>query len=225
MADDLQVPAKAGADRFGEAPLGQTVAAAAALRRLVGLLLSLEHPHPAVEEMLARLPDWEHRLRAAVPPDTAPRLASDRDGQRRVYLGHAFDVGAFNPCFPEYRFDRLGARTAGGRVTFPLPYEGPPGLVHGGFLAVFFDCVIQHQSCAADRTGRTRTLQLTYRRPTPVLTELEFDIERVEAERDITSTARLLRDGEVLCTGVVKTVAMRPDQLSATKYGRRRPSE
>lgn len=225
MADDLQVSANTGVDRFGERPLEQTVAAAAALRRIVGLLLSLEHPHPVVDDLLTRLPDWEHQLRAAAPSDDAPRLASDHGGQRRVYLGHAFDIGAFNPCFPEYRFEHLGTATARGRVTFPLPYEGPPGLVHGGFLAVFFDCVIQHQSCAADRTGRTRSLQVTYRRPTPILTELEFDIERADDDQDITSTARLLRDGELLCTGVARTVAMRPDQLSVNKYGRRRPRD
>ena len=69
-------------------------------------------------------------------------------------------------------------------------------MVHGGFLAVFFDCVTQHQNCAAALSGRTRTLTVTYRRPTPVLTELRFDIARTEVDRAITSTARLLHDDE-----------------------------
>ena len=50
---------------------------------------------------------------------------------------------------------------------------------------------------------------MTFRRPTPLLTELRFDIVRSQIERGITSTARLLLDDEVLCTGEVNTLASR----------------
>lgn len=209
--------------RYGEQPLAQTVAAAAAIRRLTGLLLSLEHPHPAVDGMLAQFEDWERELGAAAPPDATPRIGAEGGDDQRVYLSHAFDIGAFNPCFPEYRFDHLDVETASGRVTFPLAYEGPPGLVHGGFLGVFFDCVIQHQSCAAQLAGRTRSLVITYRRPTPISTELDFDVERSEVERGIASTVRLMYRDEVLCTGEVTTVASPPEKLSGYRFGRRRP--
>lgn len=222
MADGSGISAvSAGSDRFGEQPLEQTVAAAGAIRRVAGMLLALEHPHPVVDDMLERFADWERQLAAVAPAEPTPRL--EPDGGGRVYLNHAFDVGAFNPCFPEYRFDHLDAETASGRVTFPLVYEGPPGLVHGGFLGVFFDCVIQHQSCAAGLAGRTRSLLVTYRRPTPILTELDFDIARTEVERGIASTARLRHAGEVLCIGEVTTAAMPPEQVSANRFGRRQP--
>ncbi|MGB3331876.1 MAG: hypothetical protein WBA79_03625 [Mycobacterium sp.] len=213
------------AARFGEQPLPQTVAVAGAMRRLTGLLLALEHSHPAVDDMLTQFADWERQLAAVAAVEAMPRL-EDADGQAgRVYLGHAFDVGSFNACFPEYRFDHLDGQTASGTVTFPLPYEGPPGLVHGGFLGVFFDCVTQHQSCAAGSAGRTRSLLVSYRRPTPILTELDFDIVRTEVERGIASTARLLHRGEVLCTGEVTTAAASPDKLSAIRFGRRHDEE
>jgi hypothetical protein len=218
------VPAHPGS-RFGEAPLPQTVAAAGAIRRLGSLLLSLEHAHPTVDAIVAQISDWEHELSAAVPPDSAPRISfdeSDEDGSRRVYLDHATDIGAFNPCFPEYRFDHLDAETALGQATFPLVYEGPPGLVHGGFLAVFFDCVIQHQNCLVGLSGKTRSLNVAFRRPTPVLTDLRFDITRSEVERGITSTARLLLDDEVLCIGEVNTLAQTPDKLTGFRFGKRR---
>ncbi len=218
------VPARAGS-RFGEAPLPQTVAAAGAIRRLGSLLLSLEQAHPTVDAIVAQISDWEHELSAAAPPDSAPRISfdeSDEDGSRRVYLDHATDIGAFNPCFPEYRFDHLDAETAFGQATFPLVYEGPPGLVHGGFLAVFFDCVIQHQNCLVGLSGKTRSLNVAFRRPTPVLTDLRFDITRSEVERGITSTARLLLDDEVLCIGEVNTLAQTPDKLTGFRFGKRR---
>jgi hypothetical protein len=208
--------------KFGEVPLAQTVAAAGAMRRLSSLLLVLEHPHPTVDAMLAKFDEWERELAGAAPKDNAPRIGELDDDPRRVYLNHATDIGAYNPCFPEYRFDHLDADNAGGRVSFPLVYEGPPGLVHGGFLAVFFDCVIQHQSCVTGLTGKTRSLSVTFRRPTPVLTELRFDIVRSQVERGVASTARLLLDNEVLCTGEVNTLASTPDKLTGFRSGRRR---
>jgi hypothetical protein len=208
--------------RFGERPHPQTVAAAAALRRLTGLLLSLEHPHPTVDGILDQVTAWERELTPAAPPDPAPRVGEHAaDANRRIYLDHAFDIGAYNPCFPEYRFDSLDADSATGRVTFPLVYEGPPGLVHGGFLGVFFDAVVQHHSCAVGVTGKTRSLTVTYRRPTPLATELSFEIVRTAAERGIESTAVLRRGGEVLCRAEVGTVAAPPERLTGTRYGRR----
>lgn len=215
-------PAHTGDARFGEAPLDQTVAAAGAMRRLSSLLLSLEHPHPTVDAMLAKFAEWEGELAAAAPADNAPRIGDIADDPRRVYLNHATDIGAYNPSFPEYRFDRLDPENAGGAVSFPLVYEGPPGLVHGGFLGAFFDCVIQHHNCVTGLSGKTRSLLVTFRRPTPLLTDLRFDIVRSQVERGITSTARLLLDDEVLCTGEVNTLASPPEKLAGSRFGRRR---
>jgi hypothetical protein len=209
--------------RFGEQPLAQTVAAAGALRRLAGILLSLEHQNPRVDAMLAQITDWENELAGAASPNSTPRIGADGADTQRVYLSHAFDIGAYNPAFPEYEFDRIDAESAEGRVTFPVVYEGPPGLVHGGFLAVFFDCVIQHQNCATALSGKTRSLNVTFRRPTPILTELRFDIARAEVDRGVTSTARLLLGDEVLCIGEVNTLALSPDKLTGFNFGKRRP--
>jgi hypothetical protein len=221
------IPDQAGSKsaRFGEVPLAQTVAAAGAIRRLTSLLLSLEHAHPTVDAIVAQIGDWERELSTSAPPDSTPRIGSDETGSRRIYLDHATDIGAFNPCFPEYRFNHLDADNALGRVTFPLVYEGPPGLVHGGFLAVFFDCVIQHQSCLAGLSGKTRSLQVTFRRPTPVLTELCFDIARTEVGRGITSTARLLLADEVLCVGEVNTLAVPSEKLIGSRFSKRRAEQ
>jgi hypothetical protein len=211
-----------GTPRYGEQPLAQTVAAAGAIRRLTGLLLTLEHEHPTVDAIVAQVAEWERELAAAVPADLTPRLGPTSTDDQRVYLDHAFDIGAYNPGFPEYTFEHLGEDNARGHVTFPLVFEGPPGLVNGGFLAVFFDCVTQHQSCAIGRTGKTRSLTVRYRRPTPILTELAFDIVRVESDGRVTSTARLLLGDEVLCIGELSTASSSPDMLSVFDFGRRR---
>lgn len=207
--------------RFGELPLPQTVAAAAAMRRLIAMLVSLEHPNAVVDAMVAQFADWERELAPALPADAAPRMSTD-DDSKRVYVQRAFDIGTYNPCFPEYRFEEMSPETASGRVNFPVVYEGPPGLVHGGFLGVFFDCVIQQHSCAVGRAGETRSLTVRYRRPTPLNTDLSFDIARTEGERGITATARLTLGDRVLCVGEADTASKHQDQLAASRFGQRR---
>ncbi|CAM2801576.1 hypothetical protein [Skermania piniformis] len=209
--------------RFGERPLDQTVAAAGLLRRLTGLLLAQEHPQRVVAEMLDRLGNWERELTATAARNFAPRVGAELDdGDRRVYLDHAFDIGSYNPCFPEYGFETTDPAVAAGRVVFPIAYEGPPGLVHGGFLGVFFDCVVQQHNCAVGRTGKTRSLTVTYRRPTPILAELSFTIERTDTGSGIESVAVLRHDTELLCEARIETVAASPDRLRGARYGRRR---
>src|ERR1700679_3315845 len=100
MSEGPATPAssRSGDAKFGEVPLDQTVAAAGAMRRLSSLLLPLEQPHPPVDVMLAKFDEWEGELTAAAPTDSAPRIGEIDDDPRRIYLSHATDIGAYNPC-------------------------------------------------------------------------------------------------------------------------------
>jgi hypothetical protein len=191
---------------FGAEPLPQTMTAAALLRRVTDLVLSLEDQDAEVDRLIADLRRAEYRLRARVPAEPAPRVGAAAPGDGRVYLDHARDVGAFNPCFPEYDLVADGDR-ASGSVSFPIAYEGPPGIVHGGFLAVFFDCAVQHHNCDVGVAGKTTSLALRYRRPAPLLMPLTFSLERSEAGGHIRSAGRLLAGDRVLCEAEVDAVA------------------
>jgi len=204
---------------FGAAPLAQTVRAAALLRRVTGLLLALEHEEAAVEDLVAHLEQAEEALRRLVPPDAAPRVGAGASGQGRVYLDHARDIGSYDPCFPEYRIEVDGERAAGS-VSFPIPYEGPPGIVHGGFLALFFDCVVQHHNCHVGVAGKTTSMALRYRRPAPLLTPLAFAVERQVDDGRIRSSARLLEGGRLLCEAEVDAIA--GDRAALPEVGPRR---
>jgi hypothetical protein len=208
--------------RYGEQPLEQTIAVAAAMRRLASLVVSLEHPHPAVDEMIDRFSAWEDELASALPRNNSPRIGpTATDTACRVYLEHASDIWSFNPCFPEYSIEFISDEISHGTVNFPVIYEGPPGLVHGGFLAVFFDCVIQHQSCLTGKSGKTRNLNVRFRRPTPILTNLRFDITRSHAGPQIDASARLTLDGEVLCIADVSTLSVPAEKLITSQFGKR----
>jgi hypothetical protein len=183
--------------KFGEAPLEETERHAALVRRVSSLVLQMETPSDVVAELLAALERAEARLAALAPRDPRPRVGAASDGDGRVYLDHSRAVGAFNPAFPTYTLEVDGDR-ATGTVAFPVLYEGPPGVVHGGFLAVFFDQVIQHHNCDAGSAGKTTRLEVQYHAPTPLLQELRFEVERRLDERRIESTARLFC-GDVPC--------------------------
>jgi acyl-CoA synthetase (AMP-forming)/AMP-acid ligase II len=191
---------------FGVEPLPQTVTLAGLLRRVTDLAVSLEGEDDEVDRLIGELRTAEARLSARVPADPRPRIGSTAsDG--RVYVDHARHVGAFNACFPEYAISVDGDR-ASGTVTFPLAFEGPPGIVHGGFLGVFFDQVIQHHNCDVGVAGKTTSLALRYRRPVPLLADLRFTLARSVDDRRITSTGALAAaDGTVLCEAEMQAVA------------------
>ncbi|WP_083391234.1 hypothetical protein [Parafrankia soli] len=191
MTDLTPAPAPPSPWTFGVEPLPETVEAAERLRQVIGLLLALEHPDPAVDALLAALDVAQRLLGRRVPADPAPRVGTAADGDGRVYLDHSRHIGAFNPCFPGYEIAVDGDR-AEGTVNFPIAYEGPPGLVHGGFLALFFDAVIQHHNCDLGLAGKTAGLALRYRRPVPLRTDLRFVLARSADGPRIRTTGRLL---------------------------------
>ncbi|HEY5886221.1 MAG TPA: hypothetical protein VIT24_00780 [Acidimicrobiales bacterium] len=191
---------------FGVAPLDQTTAIAARLRRLIGLALAAEEEDPDLDRLVAALDDLEAELAAKGPADGPPRVGPAAAGEGRVYLDHGRDVGAYNPAFPEYDLVVDGPDAAG-RVTFPIAYEGPAGFVHGGFLALFADCIAQHHNCEVGVAGKTVSLAIRYRRPAPLLTELAVAAERRTDDGRIHSTVRLFDGEHLLCEAQVEAVA------------------
>ncbi len=191
---------------FGVDPLPQTTRLAALLRDVTGLAMAVEEEGPAVEELIAALERAKADLGPRVAVGAPPRVGEAVSGDGRVYLDHAFDIGAYNVCFPEYEIQVVDER-AHGTVTFPVAYEGPPGLVHGGFLALFFDCVVQHHNCEVGVAGKTTSLALRFRRPTPLLTPLAFTLERTVTDDRIHSSGSLSHGDAVVCLAEVDAIA------------------
>jgi acyl-coenzyme A thioesterase PaaI-like protein len=183
---------------FGEAPLPEIVELAGVLRELTSTVLSLERATPELRALTEALRDAQQGLVASAPRDLSPRIGEHPTPEQRVYVDHSRDIGDYNPCFPTYELEVRGTE-GHGAVEFPVCYEGPPGIVHGGFLAVFFDCVLQQLNCDLGLAGKTAELVLRFRRPTPLLTPLVVHAARSIDGTRIRSHAELLVDGKVLC--------------------------
>lgn len=79
-----------------------------------------------------------------------------------------------------------------GSVSFDIAWEGPPGHVHGGFVAHLFDCVMGQHNLDRGIPGMTATMTVRYLRPTPLHTGLHFEVRsRRSGERKILTDARL----------------------------------
>lgn len=191
---------------FGETPLPEVVELAGVLRELTSTVLSLERPTPELGELTEALRDAQRGLAAAAPRDPSPRIGEHATSEQRVYVDHSRDIGEYNPCFPDYELQVEGTE-GHGTVEFAVCYEGPPGIVHGGFLAVFFDCVLQQLNCDLGLAGKTAELAVRFRRPTPLLTALVVHADRSIDGTRIRSHAELLLDGKVLCEAEMSAVA------------------
>ncbi|HZU73614.1 MAG TPA: PaaI family thioesterase [Acidimicrobiales bacterium] len=106
-------------------------------------------------------------------------------------------MGAANPLAPPVILEPADGKVRG-RATFGSAYEGPPGCVHGGWLAATFDEVLGMAQSMGGNPGMTGTLTVRYRRPTPLHTPLTFEGELVRVEaRKIFTAGRCLLDGEM----------------------------
>jgi acyl-coenzyme A thioesterase PaaI-like protein len=190
---------------WGVKPLPEQERFAALVREVTSQMLSLEQSGPALDNLLAALEAARDDLEGLLPSEATPRIGERQDGDGRVFIDHCRDIGGFNPMFPVYEIVVAGPESASGSVNFPIAYEGPAGCVNGGFLAVFFDEVVQHHNCDLGVSGATRDFDIRYRRPVPLLVDLRFEITR-EVGRSVYSEVRLLRGDELLCSASTNAV-------------------
>jgi acyl-coenzyme A thioesterase PaaI-like protein len=143
---------------------------------------------PAAE--LARAADALEAFAAAVA--ALPRRTRAHEGYSEA--ANAGDVDAFfddspliglsNPLSPPIHLRVEGGRVFGTAV-FGSAYEGPPGCLHGGFVAAAFDEVLGFAQSLTGNPGMTGTLTIRYRAPTPLNTQLAFEawVDRVEGRK------------------------------------------
>jgi acyl-coenzyme A thioesterase PaaI-like protein len=195
----------------------------------------------AMREVIGRLvhsiaPEEELRAAADALERYAEQLA--RHPRLRRYEGYAEsanagDIGAFfdqspmiglaNPLAPPIRIEKTGERTAVGSVTFGAAYEGPPGSVHGGFIAAAFDEVLGFVQSLSRSPGFTGTLTIKYRSPTPLHTALEFRCELNRQDgRKIFASGRAFAGDRLCAEAEAIFISARPEVFEGLLEARKR---
>jgi acyl-coenzyme A thioesterase PaaI-like protein len=95
-------------------------------------------------------------------------------------------VGLRNPIAVPLEIHKDGQGHATAEFHLGALYEGPPGCVHGGVLALLLDQVLGETAADGGSPGMTGTLTLRYRRPTPLGDcSIEAWVDRVEGVKTI----------------------------------------
>jgi acyl-coenzyme A thioesterase PaaI-like protein len=170
-----------------------------ALRVAIERLVANDVP----EDALRRAADAAENFAASLEP--YPRLKYALGFNEAAYAGDVsafFDqspfIGLANPLAPPLEMGRVNDRHVVGVVTFGAQYEGPPGHVHGGFVAAAFDEVLGMTQSLSGGPGMTATLTVRYLEPTPLYTKLVFEGEFLRTERRKIFTRATVRAGDVV---------------------------
>jgi acyl-coenzyme A thioesterase PaaI-like protein len=118
---------------------------------------------------------------------------------RQSFIDYSPFIGLLNPLAPPISVNLNDKREVTATCTYGAAYEGPPGCLHGGFIAAGFDEVLGFAQAHSGQPGMTGRLTINYRSPTPLFREVRYvgRLDRVEG-RKIYASAELLV-GDTLC--------------------------
>jgi acyl-coenzyme A thioesterase PaaI-like protein len=160
---------------------------AAAMRLVIERLIASDAPEDELRVAADRLEQYaEHlathprRKRYEGAAESALAEAPNAGEARRLPGPGHFDfsplIGRSNPLAPpiSVRADFAAGRVYA-EVEFGSAYEGPPGCLHGGYVAAAFDEVLGYAQSLTGSPGMTGRLEVNYRSPTPLHTLLRFE--------------------------------------------------
>lgn len=114
--------------------------------------------------------------------------SANAGGSSWAQFDHSPLLGQANPLAPPLQL-QLRDDLVRGTVTFGDAYEGPPGCVHGGYVAAIFDELLGAAQGLGGQPGMTGTLTIRYRSPTPLRTALQLEgrLERIDGRKTFVS--------------------------------------
>ncbi|WP_033196396.1 PaaI family thioesterase [Streptomyces xiaopingdaonensis] len=169
-ADGVALSAEPGARPADEA--------VSALRRVQRALLRGGGTTAALADVAARLHALADELETTAPP-TEDRMA---EMWQATPPRHDPVTGPENPLAPPMRLHGRADGSVDGTTVLDLPYQGPPGHVHGGVTALLLDHTLGTANAWAGTSGMTAELTLRYQRPTPLFEPLEVAAHQVAVE-------------------------------------------
>lgn len=139
-------------------------------------------------------------------------MANAGGGSDPLY-DHSPFIGIANPLAPPMTIrEEDGIIVA--EVVFGQAYEGPPGCVHGGYVAAAFDELLGATQSLSGAPGMTGTLTVRYESPTPLKTLLRMEGRLAGVERrKIFTEGSIIVDGRVTATAKGTFIAMQPGQF------------
>lgn len=155
-------------------------AAVTATRRLIAALLHTGNSTAAEMKPIAHQVNAIAQYLEEHAPPVEDRLVdrwSDLDVAR-----HDPAAGPENAIAPPLAMHGNPDGSVSGTLSLGLPYQGPPGYVHGGISAMLLDHAFGLANHWAGKAGMTGTLTLRYRAPVPLFRPIEVWAKNVGGE-------------------------------------------
>ena len=175
----------------------ETAAAVDAARALVAALRTADAPVDVLHDAEALIRESTARLRPyrvdhtpgqnALRPELAgPRAFASLDPA--AFFPYSPVVGPLSPLAPPITMTFDGERLRA-TVVLSAPFAGPPGMVHGGVVALVFDELLGATNACLGLGAFTGTLAIRYDCPTPIDAELALEawVDRTEGRKVFTA--------------------------------------
>lgn len=126
-------------------------------------------------------------------------------------MGELVSVGGrSHPCSPELRWQEAPNQITG-TVRFSQAFEGPPGHVHGGWVAGVLDHLMGMTHVRTGHPGMTGGLSVRYLKPTPLNQVIEVSAQATELDDKRTEVKAEMRFGETT-TAKAEAIFVRVDR-------------
>jgi acyl-coenzyme A thioesterase PaaI-like protein len=185
-----------------------------ATRRLVDRLVATDAPDDVVIAATAEVDAAAERFAGYHQGSLYGFSEMANAGKREDPLyDHSPLIGIANPLAPPMTIaEEDGVIVA--EVVFGQAYEGPPGCVHGGYVAAAFDELLGATQSLSGAPGMTGTLSIRYESPTPLHQVLRFEGRLVGVERRKIFTEGTCYAGDrVTATAQGLFISMQPGQF------------
>jgi len=164
-------------------------ALAASLREIQDRLVRLDAPQDMLEHWAAQMAtvaeqvrDYPRRGQSAI----FQRLYLEQGSHRDVLdaFDHEIMTGLSSSLAPPLSL-WLDGDVVRGRANLGLPWQGPPGRVHGGGVALILDILMAKTQDMVEGIGMTGTLNIRYQAGTPLKTDIDMEarIQRLDGRK------------------------------------------
>lgn len=179
-------------------------------RTLINSLVETHADAKTLQHLKSQLADINKQLEKAQTGDQQRPLSHFNfqaiHSKGNDVLPYSLVTGHYNPISApmQISYDTQTQRLEG-QVLCRRAYEGPPGMVHGAYIAGMYDQVLALASVASGKAGPTAYLNTQFLKPTPLHQTLRFSawIDKIEGRKvfvkgqcdvngDIVSTADAL---------------------------------
>lgn len=190
---------------IGTQPSRELLELAESIRRLAAKMVRIDSGEEELRAARTKIDAMAEQFEVIARKGNDPRiLASIEPGESdmRPYYPASAATWHCNPIFPPLEVE-VDGNLVRGSLNLGLEYEGPPGCIHGGVVSLIFDQLLGHANGANGTYGMTVELKVSYHRPTPLGTDLEFEAQVKNVDgRKITTEGVIMQAGERTASAV-----------------------